>query len=103
MRWRRCSAARIDSSRLTAPIFVDEGAGDTRQTHTPDHAVGLPICEARVVIVLRWFWIGDILLACADLDAPRVAVFVGVSVVDFGEAVIAAEVDRVQREGLDLN
>ena len=56
------------------------------------------------MLVLRWFWIGDVLLACAaDLDPPKGSVFLGVSVVNLDGAVIAAEVDRVQREGLDLN
>jgi len=55
-------------------------------------------------VLVLWYWVADILLARApDLDPPQGSVFLGVSVVNFDEAVIAAEIDRVQREGLDVN
>jgi hypothetical protein len=56
------------------------------------------------VIVLRWYWVSDVLLACVlELPPPVGSVFLGVSILNAPEAILAAEIDRVQREALDLN
>ena len=56
-----------------------------------------------VVLVLRWYWIADVLLACGPgLDPPDGSTLLGVSVLSVDEAILAAEVDRLQRKALDL-
>ncbi len=56
------------------------------------------------MIVLRWYWIRDVLRACVpELPPPSGSVFLGVSILDTPETLLAAEIDRVQREALDLN
>jgi hypothetical protein len=56
------------------------------------------------VLVLRWYWSADVLLACGPgLDPPDGSTLLGVSVLSVDEAILAAEVDRLQREALDLN
>ena len=56
------------------------------------------------MIVLRWYWVSDVLLACVpELPPPVGSAFLGVSILTAPEAILAAEIDRVQREALDLN
>jgi hypothetical protein len=77
---------------------------DTQLTRTRCRPHTSCVCEAALVIVLRWYWVSDVLLACVpELPPPVGSAFLGVSILTVPEAVLAAEIDLVQREALDLN